>query len=106
MKAGKTWIRLKQKPWHGSTSGICSTRETVSGTSCRSLTRRSGACTREGKLANQTLEDALEVHLFAGAKEKFGASMFVTADGGILQNGIGVHPEKIVTAYPDVFPRK
>ena len=63
------------------------------------------ACTTEGKLANLSLEDALEVHLFAGAKQQFGATMFVTADGGILQYGIGVHPEKIVMAYPDIFAR-
>ena len=40
------------------------------------------------------------------AKQQFGAMMFVTADGGILQYGIGVHPEKIVMAYPDVFGRR
>jgi hypothetical protein len=63
-------------------------------------------CTQKGMLPNLTLEDALEVHLFAQAKQQFGATMFVTADGGILQYGLGVHPEKIVSEYRETFSRK
>lgn len=64
------------------------------------------ACSFKGGLPNLTLEDALEVHLFGQTKQKYGTWIFVTADGGILQNGQGVHPEKVVKAYSDIFKTK
>lgn len=57
------------------------------------------ACTQRGHLPELSLEDALEFHLFAQTKQQFGASMFVTADGEILESGQGVNPEKVVTAF-------
>jgi hypothetical protein len=64
------------------------------------------SCTRGGMFPNLSLEDALEMHSFSRAKCQFGAEMFVTADGGILQSGQGVHPQKILAAYPDIFAGK
>jgi hypothetical protein len=61
------------------------------------------ACALEGNLPGLSLEDALEVHLFAVAKRDHGAEMFVTADAGILKYGEAVHPEKVVSANPGLF---
>jgi len=56
-------------------------------------------CAFQGRLPNYSLEDALEVHLYAIAKEEYGATLFVTADGGILEYGEAVHPEKVARTY-------
>lgn len=61
------------------------------------------ACALEGRLPELSLEDALEVHLYAVAKAEHGAEMFVTADGGILKYGEAVHPEKVVRAHANLF---
>jgi len=58
-------------------------------------------CTVKRKLPKLSLEDALEVHLFAVAKKKLGAELFVTADGGILVYGEAVHPRQVVKTYAD-----
>ncbi len=63
------------------------------------------ACAAEGRLPELSLEDALEVHLFASAKEEHGAELFVTADAGILRYGEAVHPEKVVAAYAETLRR-
>lgn len=57
------------------------------------------ACTAEGRLPHLSLEDALEVHLFAVARERHGAKIFVTADAGILEYGEAVHPERVVSSF-------
>ncbi len=60
-------------------------------------------CAHEGRLPGLSLEDALEVHLYAVAKAEHGAEMFVTADNGILEYGEAVHPDKVVRASPELF---
>lgn len=60
------------------------------------------ACALEGRLPELSLEDALEVHLFARAKAEHGAALFVTADQGILRYGEAVHPDRVVAAYHHV----
>ncbi len=61
------------------------------------------ACAADGRLPHLSLEDALEVHLYASARAKHGTSMFVTADGGILEYGEAVHPERVASTFGFVF---
>jgi hypothetical protein len=53
------------------------------------------ACAAQEKLPDLSLEDALEVHLYASAKASLGAVAFVTADAGILKYGDAVHPDAV-----------
>lgn len=57
------------------------------------------ACTLGGRLPELSLEDALEVFLHVRAKADHGATLFVTADGGILRYGEAVHPDLVATNY-------
>ncbi|MFZ2657024.1 MAG: hypothetical protein WAX69_18975 [Victivallales bacterium] len=59
-------------------------------------------CTAGQRLPELSLEDALEVHLYAQAKAECGVTMFVTADYEILERSGGVHPRKVVEAFTEL----
>jgi len=59
-------------------------------------------CTVGHRLPELSLEDALEVHLYAQAKAECGVTMFVTADREILERSGGVHPRKVVETFTDL----
>lgn len=61
-------------------------------------------CTADRKLADFSLEDALELHLFAVSREEFNAKLFITADRQLLEAGHGVHPRKVVDEFEELIP--
>lgn len=60
-------------------------------------------CAHEKRLPKLSLEDALEVHLYAKAKQEHGVSLFVTADDGIITYSEAIHPERVVADYAHLF---
>lgn len=63
-------------------------------------------CAYKGRLPHFSLEDALELHLYALAKQENRTLMFITADNHILEYGEAVHPEKAVKAYSNLISVK
>ena len=60
-------------------------------------------CAAQGKLADLTLEDALEVSLFGIAQSEYGATQFVTSDRWILEKVTGMHPRDVRKRYETVL---
>ena len=63
-------------------------------------------CTYKGHLPKLSLEDALELHLYAQAKHDYKVTLFVTGDRGILEYGEGVSPEKVARNCEDLLDHR
>lgn len=64
-----------------------------------------GGVLAQGKLPALSLEDALEVQLFAKVRLEHAATLFVTADRELLDAGHGVHPRRIIQEFAEIFGR-
>lgn len=62
-------------------------------------------CVADRNLADFSLEDALELHLFAVSREEYNAKLFITADRQLLEAGHGVHPRKVVAEFEEAMPK-